>query len=641
MSEMRLLIVDDSEDDAMLVVRELQRGGFEVFWKLVETREALLSTLQLEEWDCIVSDYSIPGFGGFEALSIVKTSNLDIPFIMISGTVGESIAVEVMRRGAQDFVLKNNLVRLVEAIKRELADVEQRRQRKQAERSLLESEERYRTLVETSPDSIILTDLDLNILFCNQKALNSYGIQSIDLVLGKNMLSMIHPDDLPHAKEMYQRLIESGTIHNIELTEIDIFGTSRLIDISASMLHNTEGKPFSIIHIVRDITERKRLEQQLIQVQKFESIGTLASGISHDFNNILNTISGFAEQLKVSCTNEEKVLKYAGIIESSAQRGIELTKQLTAFVRQTKKEKGPVHIDEGINEILALIHETFPVNIKVRTNIENNLPAVYGNKTELYQVFLNLVINSRDAMPAGGTIMFTARQTCLPDSVTPIGGVDSLWRDRQGIEVCVSDTGTGIPESIRMKIFDPFFTTKEAGKGTGLGLSIVYTILRDHHGALMLDSDIGKGTTFRIYLPIASLMPELDQVFVDGQGNGETILIVDDDEAIQQLCRNILERAGYEVLEAQDGEAAIEIYKNSNKKISLVILDLVMPIMNGKEVYEELAKLDPDLKALFYTGFSHEHILDLLPKEKRIRIFQKPLRSAQFLKMVQESLARK
>ncbi len=499
--------------------------------------------------------------------------------------------------------------------------------------------ERYRALVESSPDLIIETDLRHTIQFCNTRALHFLGIGEGDSATGRHLFEFLSDTDIDKARDLIRGTIDSGECKSTDFTLSGPGGEVRIMDVSASLLRDSAGNPASVILVLRDITERIQLQQQQIRVQKFESVGTLANGIAHDFNNILNTISGFSEQLKVSHTNPDKVLKYATILEKAAQRGIDLTKQLSKFVKQSKTEKDAVHIEQVLEDILSITRETFPDGITIATKCEDNLPTVFGNRNELYQLLLNLVINARDAMPSGGSVSVSASRATLPEGVTPIGGTNSVWHDRTGIELRISDTGTGIPENIRMKIFDPFFTTKDAAKGTGLGLTIVFTILRDHHGAILLESEVGKGTTFRIFLPVVSLQDEPCETETEVSGNGEVILLVDDDEAMQQLGLSMLERAGYQVIQAQDGPTAVELFRNERERIALVILDLMMPNMGGNEVYEELVKVAPDVKALFYTGFSNERALESIAKNNKIRICQKPLRTTQFVRIVQETIA--
>jgi len=392
-----------------------------------------------------------------------------------------------------------------------------------------------------------------------------------------------------------------------------------------------------------DNTERRKLEEQLRQSHKMESIGTLASGIAHDFNNILNNVIGFVLQIKKHVHDPEKVLRYSQTIEKSAKRGADLSSQLLSFARKGRRESVPVNVSQLIDEVVSLSRETFPRTLTVEKRVEQPQLHVLGDHGELYQVFLNLCVNARDAIVSrggpGGLIQITARAAKVGENISPymlpLHGVDF-------VEVQVTDDGTGIPSAIREKIFDPFFTTKERGHGTGLGLSVVYTVVRNHHGTILVEGEEGKGATFRIFLPAAAPMEHSKDEGLEAveirTGQNELVMIVDDEESMQELGRELLEEEGYKVLVAGDGTQALEMYRNQHRDIDLVILDLVMPGMDGGQTYLELKKVNPYLKALFCTGFMPDQVISALLEEQKLLAVQKPFHPDAFLQTVRRVL---
>jgi signal transduction histidine kinase/CheY-like chemotaxis protein len=392
-----------------------------------------------------------------------------------------------------------------------------------------------------------------------------------------------------------------------------------------------------------DNTERGKLEEQLRQAHKMESIGTLSSGIAHDFNNILNNVLGFVLQIKKHIQEPEKVLKYSQTIEKSAKRGAELSSQLLSFARKGRRESVPVDVSHLIDEVVSLSMETFPRNITVVKRVEEPLQAILGDHGELYQVLLNLCVNARDAILArgsgiAGNIVLTAQPARVGEDISPqLLTLQSV----NFIELSVEDDGIGIPSDIREKIFDPFFTTKERGHGTGLGLSVVYNSVRNHHGTILVESEEGGGSKFRVFLPAAGATEVREEVTVvepHRQGQSARVLIVDDEESMQELGRELLEEEGFDVVIAGNGMEALKLYRTRHREIDLVILDLVMPVMDGGQTYLELKKINPMLKALFCTGFMPDQVFSALLEEERLIAIQKPFNPDVFVRTVRQVL---
>jgi two-component system, cell cycle sensor histidine kinase and response regulator CckA len=355
-------------------------------------------------------------------------------------------------------------------------------------------------------------------------------------------------------------------------------------------------------------------------------------------------VIGFVMQIKKHASEPEKVLKYSQTIEKSATRGAELSSQLLSFARKAKREGGSVDAGQVVEEVFSICTETFPASVTVEKQVDPALYPIVGDHGELYQVLLNLCVNARDAVVAKGTesrgvLTIGAYNRTVGD------GVSAQMLTTQAdelVELRVSDNGTGIPEAIRERIFDPFFTTKERGRGTGLGLSVVYNIVRNHRGTILVDSEEGVGTTFRIYFPAVRAAttptPGAEQRVAPARGKEETILIVDDEESMQELGRELLEEHGYKVLIASNGPEAIEIYRTQSRVIKVVILDLVMPGMDGGQTFLELKKISPDIKAFFCTGYMPDAVISALLEEEHLRAIQKPFNPDQFVQLVRDVL---
>ena len=369
----------------------------------------------------------------------------------------------------------------------------------------------------------------------------------------------------------------------------------------------------------------------------------MAGGIAHDFNNILNNVIGFVMQIKKHAGEPEKVLKYSQTIEKSATRGAELSSQLLSFARKAKRESVTVDAAQVVEEVFSICTETFPGSVTVNRHIDADLYALQGDHGELYQVLLNLCVNARDAVlsrgtDASGTVTIGAYNGQVGEGVS--AQMLATQTDRI-VELRVSDDGTGIPGPIRERIFDPFFTTKERGRGTGLGLSVVYNIVRNHRGTILVDSEEGKGTTFHIYFPAAPAAapaPASRQLQAPSKGKQETILVVDDEESMQDLGRELLEEHGYKVLIASNGPEAIEIYRSQPQIVKRVILDLVMPGMDGGQTYLELKKCNPNVKAVFCTGYMPDAVISALLEEEHLHAIQKPFNPDQFVQLVRDVL---
>ncbi len=649
---LRVLLVEDNEDDADLLLIHLKKGGFDPVCERVETLQAMKTALSSKKFDIVISDYKLPHFSGRDALSLLKENRSDTPFIIVSGTIGEESAVEIMKAGASDYIMKNNLKRLVPAIERELIDARIRRERKQAEEKLIESEENYRNVVENIAECVFAGTVGENMLVNHFELLSKQiedmlGYSPEDFLAQPELWpQIIHPDDLSLATKNARQAFEK----NIPITytcrmKHKTTGEYRWIERTIQRRLNAEGRVGTFFGTARDITEQKRaeeekmfLQEQLRQAKKIESLGALAGGIAHDFNNVLGIVLGYASIISRGNMSAEKLSKSVDVINTAVQRGVNLVRQLLTFARKTDVLFEPVMVNNTIEELAKMLGATFPKTIVLDTQLDRNLPVITADSSQVYQALLNLCINARDAMPDGGKISISTK-------TVPGTELRERFADAESdlyMEISVSDTGVGMNEETRERIFEPFFTTKETGKGTGLGLSVVHGVVKSHQGFIDLESELGKGTTFHLYFPVkhertASTKVEQEQPESIPGGN-ETIFLIEDEEALRDLIRTLLELRGYKVFTAKDGGEAVEVYKLHHDEIAFVLSDSDLPGQTGLEAFLKMKQINPAIKLVFASGFVDPSARTEMMENGALGIIQKPYDPAEVLRTIRKIL---
>jgi two-component system, cell cycle sensor histidine kinase and response regulator CckA len=637
--DLRVLIVEDSEDDTFLVLRALRRGGYNVDYLQVDTPLAMHTALEQETWDIVIADYTLPAFSAPDALKLLQSQRQDLPFIIVSGTIGEEVAVAAMKAGAHDYLIKGNLTRLVPAVERELREAAERQIQRQTLQALLDTEQKIReqaALINIASDAIFLCDLDNHIIFWNHGAERLYG-WTAEEVSGKKASSLLYRELLPQVAEIPQVVFDQGEWQG-ELQKINKDDVRVIVATRLTLVRDDDGRPQSILSVDTDITEKKQLEAQFLRVQRLESLGTLASGIAHDFNNILTPILAIAQMMSMKSDHgEEQRQHLLKIIEDSARRGAGLVKQILAFAQGVEGERLPLQVRHLLSEMVQVARQTFPKTIEIEINIPTtDLWLVNADTTQLHQVLMNLCINARDAMPDGGTLSLAAENRQITESYAR-----SNLEARAGAHVVMTimDTGTGIPIELLDRVFDPFFTTKELGKGTGLGLSTVLGIVKNHGGFVKVSSEIGKGTKFRVYLPaIADTVPVLVRERSPSLGNQELILIVDDEPLIQQVTQVALETHNYRTLLANNGMEAIELYKKHQSEIIVVLMDSMMPSMDGLTAYHILKKLNPQVRVIATSGLTSNSLFTEGPSIGVKAFLAKPYMIEELIDTLQEVL---
>jgi two-component system cell cycle sensor histidine kinase/response regulator CckA len=515
---------------------------------------------------------------------------------------GETILLEINERP----VFKEGNVIGVQGVARDITE------RKRLEDRIMESREYLNRILEQTPIAVMVFTPGGDLVDVNEAFLRLFGASDKDTILGK-----VNIFESAFARKAnlrgYLDAAFRGEVVDIPSIDVDprtaepglaMAGNERTVRVKMFPVVDRNGVIVNVVAMLEDVSDRRRLEEQLMQSQKMESIGLLAGGIAHDFNNILGGILGYASYLKLTVNKDAREYTHIETIERSALRAADLTSQLLAFARGGKYVVRPVNINELIEETVHLLRGSIDKNIYIETRFDTSMPVVEADASQMQQVVMNLCVNARDAMPKGGVLTIGTSRLRRPDPFL-LSQPDA--RKSGYARIAVTDTGVGIDKPIRGRIFEPFFTTKEKGKGTGLGLATVYGIVKNHGGLLHFESEVGKGTTFYVYLPTVEKVATSVQLVPErASGGSETILIVDDEETIRSLVKDILEMKGYKVLAAADGREAIDVYRQERGRIDLVILDMAMPGMDGRETFEELKTINPQVKAILSTGFAED-----------------------------------
>ncbi|MDZ4875453.1 MAG: Sensor histidine kinase RcsC [Chroococcidiopsis cubana SAG 39.79] len=607
---LRILVVEDSEDDMLLMLRELRRSGHSVDYERVETAAQMQAALDRQSWDIVIADYTLPAFSAPDALKLLQSQQRNLPFIIVSGTIGEETAVAAMKAGAHDYITKGNLARLMPAVERELREAKERQKRHNAEQALRESEERFRQLAENIAESVFwMSDPKARQQLYVSPAYERIWGRSCESLYANFMewLEAIHPEDRQRIQTKFFEQALAGH-YDEEYRIIRPDGSIRWIRDRGFPIQNDSGASYRVVGIAEDITTRKLTEAALRHAQRLESLGTLASGIAHDFNNILTPILATAQLLSLKLPLDEQDRHLLQLIEDSAKRGADLVKQILVFARGVEGKRVPLQLRHILSEVMHVARQTFPKTIEIYTDFPTaNLWTVAADATQLHQVFMNLCVNARDAMPNGGTLGLAAENKLVDEACTRMNPEASPG---SYVAIAISDTGTGIPSELLERIFDPFFTTKEVGKGTGLGLSTALGIVKNHGGFVKVYSEVGRGSQFKVYLPAiedAETQPAAELALLTG--NNELILIVEDELSIQQVTQTSLEEYNYRTLIAKDGIEAIALYAARKYEIDLVLMDVMMPLMDGLTATRTLQKLNPKIKAIVTSGLASNSLM--------------------------------
>ncbi len=472
-------------------------------------------------------------------------------------------------------------------------------ERKSIEDALKQSEEKYRIVLEANPDPVVVYDMEGKVTYFNMAFTNVFG-WTLEECFGKSMDVFVPTDAWPKTKMMINKVLSGENFSGIETLRYTKGGNIIPVSISGAIYRDKNGNPMGSVINLRDISEQKELEIQFQQAQKMDAIGTLAGGIAHDFNNLLMGIQGCTSLMSFDIDANHPSFEYLNRIENYIKNASSLTKQLLGFARRGKYEIKPTDVNDIVNKSSEMFGRT-KKEITIHKKCHPEIWAVEVDQPQIEQVLLNLYVNAWQAMSGTGELYLQTENVILNDNdVKPYGVKPGRY-----VKISVTDTGVGIDENIQHRIFDPFFTTKEVSRGTGLGLASVYGIIKNHSGIINANSKKGEGATFNIFLP-ASEKKIFKETMIQKEilKGSETVLLVDDEDMILDVGGDLLEKLGYEVLTAKSGIEAVEIYKTNQKKIDIVILDMVMPKMGGGDAYEKLKDIDPAIKVLLSSGYS-------------------------------------
>ncbi|MCB9079381.1 MAG: response regulator [Anaerolineaceae bacterium] len=637
-----ILYVDDYPFDRELVrdALEKEQGGFRV------TEAATLADFEARldegDYDLVLSDFNILGFEGLQVLDAVLAKNPNVPVIIVTGTGSEEVAVEAMKRGAADYVIKTakHIQRLPHTIQAVMEKKQGDNERKRAQEALRESESKYRTLVEHIPQKIFTKDRASVYVSCNENFARDLGLKpgqcagSTDYDFFPSALAdKYRADD--------KRIMETGQTEELEEKYL-LAGQETWVQTIKTPIRQADGRVIGILGIFWDITkrlqaeaEREKLQLQLNQAQKMESIGRLAGGIAHDFNNLLVSILGYAELGMLVITADNELYAHFKRIKEGGERAADLTRQILAFSRQQVLEIKSLDLNQVINEFVPMLRRLISENIALQTRLADNLPPLKADKGQLEQVLMNLVVNARDAMPDGGTLIIDTTYVA-PDEA-------SVTKHLTGPHVLltVSDTGSGIDIELQPHIFEPFFTTKARGRGTGLGLATVFGIIKQHQGNIEVHSEPGQGTTIEIYLPVTDAPISTEKGVAPNTPTApgtETVLVVEDEAGVRQLVGDALRLHGYQVLIAQDPLEGLNLAATYGGPIDLLLTDVIMPHMNGRALYRQLALVRPGMKVLYMSGYTNDVIAFQGVLDPGVAFLQKPFALSNLLQKIREVL---
>ncbi len=600
----RILLVEDSATDAKLVIGELRRSGHVIEFDRVEGEVAMRTALETKSWDAIISDWSMPRFSALGALKVLKESGHDLPFIIVSGTVGEELAVEAMRAGAHDYVLKDKLARLAAVVERETRERIVREAHRASEAARRASENRFSRLAESGIIGIVIGDLSGNIISANDAFLKLVGYTREELDTGQIGWRQLTAPEWQTATEVgVQELRSLGVATPYEKEYIRKDGSRVPVLVGLAMLDGAQSIGFMV-----DLTAQKRAEaalgkteEQLRQAQKMEAVGRLAGGVAHDFNNVLTVILSYSEMIAESLSPGDPMRGDAEEIAKAGHRAADLTRQLLMFSRQEVVEARILDLNEVLTKMDKMLRRILGEDVDLASVPGAALGHTRADPTHIEQVIMNLVVNSRDAMPTGGKLTIETSNVVLDDAHARdhLGVVPGRY-----VMLAVSDTGSGMDRTTQARIFEPFYTTKEKGKGTGLGLSTVFGIVRQCGGSIWVYSEPDRGTTFKVYLPrvdgdLDIDAPPLEPTKLSGT---ETVLLVEDEDQIRAVACVMLRDLGYQVIEARDGGEALLHCESHPGTIHLLLTDVVMPQMSGPELAKRLMKTRPDMKVLCMSG---------------------------------------
>jgi len=647
-----ILIVDDESNNRQLLEVMLANQGFRI--QTAATGEEALDAVAKEPPDLILLDVMMPGMDGYEVTIRIKTNPVteNILIVMVTALDDRNAKIRGLSAGAEDFLTKpvdrtelcvrvRNLLRL-----KVCSDRQQKYTRMLEEEvglrtaDLVESERLYRSTFDAAPVGIVHVGLAGQWLRVNQRLCDLLGYSRVELQsLASQELMQLEDiaNDAATFRQMTESKLERHVVDERRYRLRD--GSFVWARVNMSVHRDTEGHSQYFISVIEDITERRELEAQIRQASKMDAVGRLASGVAHDFNNLMSVVLSYSELLAVDLKDGDPMRSDLDEIRAAGKRAVDLTRQLLAFSRQQVLQPQVVNLNEIVGTMEKMLRRLIGEDVELSSSGVPTAGKVLVDPGQMEQVIMNLAVNARDAMPRGGKLTIETAEVELNESYASehIG-----VKPGPHVMLAVSDTGTGMDKATQARMFEPFFTTKEAGKGTGLGLATVFGIVRQSGGTIWVDSELGRGTTFKIYFPQAdraavahSSSHPPDRRRLRGH---ETVLLVEDEECVRTLARTILTKYGYKVLEAPGGGEALLLSEQHAGTINLLLTDMVMPRMSGRQLAERLVILRPELKVLYMSGYTDDAIVRHGIQDSTIAFIQKPITPETLARKVREAL---
>jgi signal transduction histidine kinase/DNA-binding response OmpR family regulator len=638
---LNVLLVEDNPADAELCIRELKKAGFDPRADVVRTAPEFAARLAEGSYHIVVGDYTLPAWSGFEALELLQRLARDTPFILCTGTMREEEAAQCLRHGAAGYVHKDKLEGIGDSVRTAL----QRKTSKEHNGALPEAQatppqprgnvdgtpangsvsgaSSLAAFVELNPNPVLEFSSDGQLGYFNEAA------REMARSLGRQHPNATLPPDI-------STIIKTCLATGQKKLRVETTLGGRTFSWSFYPIQKNE-----VVHCyVGDITERRQLEDQLRHSQKLESVGRLAAGVAHDFNNVLTVIQGHTGLLRADPALTPGMSESIQGIARAAERGGKLTSQLLAFSRRNVIQPQRLDLNEVLTNLSSLLHRTLGEDISYQFQYAPDLPALHADPGLVQQVIMNLAVNARDAMPRGGQLVISTAPADIDASYVEHHPGEA----RSGRFVCltITDTGCGMDHVTMGRIFEPFFTTKEFGKGTGLGLATVYGIVKQHQGWIEVQSQVGQGSTFKIFLPPdATVASPRQEASPDEQAlrGTETILVVEDEPPVRWIVKEVLGRYGYNVLEAGNGVEALALWHQHHGEIALLLTDVVMPVgLTGQELAEKFTAHKPGLKVMFISGYSLQVAGRGFSEADGLNFLQKPFDDAKLARAVRRCL---
>jgi two-component system cell cycle sensor histidine kinase/response regulator CckA len=634
-----ILHLEDDPVDAELIQAKIESAGLSCRITCVQDRDEFEIALRQGGYDIILADYQLPMYDGMSALRLAQALCPDVPFIFVSGTMGEDAAIEGLTEGATDYVLKQRLSRLVPAIPRALHEAENRRERWRAEEALRQRNrdmERLTTAIEQAAETVVITDTEGKMVYVNPAFERTTGYTRAEAISQNPRILKSSRQDPAFYQNLWST-IRAGQVWSGRFINKKKDGSLYTEEATISPVKDENGAIINYVAVKRDVTHELQLEEQYRQAQKMQVIGQLTAGIAHDFNNLLTAINGFAELAQYGLAADHSLQDPLGRILSAGQRAAQLISQLMVFSRKQVMEPKVLNLNMVVADMDKMLRRIIGEHITLKTTLAPDLGWVKVDPAQLEQVIVNLAVNARDALPNGGHLTIETANVTLDEDYAA-SHLDVL--PGEYVQLAVSDDGVGMSDEVKAHIFEPFFTTKEKGKGTGLGLATVFGIVKQGGGHIWFYSEPGHGTSFRIYLP--RVQENTTPLRQDESQNlptaHETVLLVEDDPGVQKIAAMALRQQGYTVLLAHDRQTAIRLARQHHGSIDLLLTDVIMPGGNGKTLADELTRRRPNLKCLFMSGYTDDAIVQHGILAPGIAFLQKPFTVQGLVRKVREVL---